>query len=225
MIARTLTTAIGLCLMLAGVALAQDQDTSPSEKKKTETTANQVEKMEKATFGGGCFWCLEAVFERLKGVKSVVSGYAGGSTKKPNYATVSSGMTGHAEVIQIDYDPKQISYQNLVDVFFACHDPTTLNRQGPDEGTQYRSVILYHDEAQHQIAAQTMQKLNASGLYIGPIVTQIVPMKGFTAAEKHHQDYYRRNLNTNPYCQMYITPKLQELQMKLQKVEKVTKGH
>lgn len=179
-------------------------------------------KTEKATFGGGCFWCLEAVFEQLHGVKNVVSGYAGGRTGRPNYGAVSTGMTGHAEVIQIEFDPGQIAYKDLLDVFWACHDPTTLNRQGPDEGTQYRSIILYHDEAQRKAALESYQKVEAAGLFQGPIVTELVPLKTFTHAEKHHQNYYRNN-KFAPYCQMVITPKLRELQAKLGKVQKATK--
>ncbi len=220
---RRCVGAITILFALMG-GWAWGQETTPTKEAPKNAETKQPVRLEKATFGGGCFWCLEAVYERFKGVKSVVSGYAGGTTRKPNYATVSSGMTGHAEVVQIEYDPEAISYQDLLDVFFASHDPTTLNRQGPDEGTQYRSIILYHDDRQRQLAVQTMQRLNSAGLYIGPIVTQVVPLNGFTAAEKHHQDYYRRNRNA-PYCQMYISPKLQELQVKLQKVEKVTKGH
>ena len=171
-------------------------------------------KREVATFGGGCFWCLEAVFERIKGVKAVVSGYAGGNTARPSYQMVCTGLTGHAEVVQIEYDPAIVSYEDLLDIFWICHDPTTLNRQGPDEGTQYRSVVLYHDEAQKKAAQKSYEKATSARLYSSPIVTELVPFTKFYPAEKHHQDYYRKN-RAAEYCQMIIAPKLREMQAKL----------
>jgi peptide-methionine (S)-S-oxide reductase len=158
-----------------------------------------------ATFGGGCFWCTEAVFQRLQGVEKVVSGYAGGHVANPTYRAVCNGTTGHAEVVQVTYDPAAISYQELLEVHFSTHDPTTLNRQGADSGTQYRSVILYHDEEQRQIAEQV--KAASAALYRDPIVTQIVPLDTFYPAEDYHQDYF----NANPYqsyCQVVINPKV-----------------
>ncbi len=166
-------------------------------------------KTELATFGGGCFWCMEAVFQRLPGVKSVTSGYAGGHIENPTYQQVCSDATGHAEVIQIEFDPQKISYEKLLDVFWEEHDPTTLNRQGNDEGTQYRSVILYHDETQRKTAEKS--KAEAQKNFSRPIVTEIVPLKKFYPAEGYHQDYYNNNSNA-PYCRVVIQPKLEKLE-------------
>ncbi len=165
--------------------------------------------MEVATFAGGCFWCFEAVFKRIKGVESAVSGYAGGKTNNPNYEEVSSGNTGHAEAVQITYDPNIISYQKLVEVFFALHDPTTENRQGNDVGEQYRSVIFYHSETQKEIAEKEMRIFEDK--YEDPIVTEITPFKEFFRAEDYHQDYYEQNRNSNPYCRLIIDPKITKL--------------
>ena len=166
-------------------------------------------KTELATFGGGCFWCTEAVFETLKGVSAVVSGYSGGKQPNPTYEQICSGRTEHAEVIQITYDPAQITYDQLLEVFWITHDPTTMNRQGPDSGTQYRSIILYHDDAQKQAAEKSKQA--AGKQFSDPIVTEIVKLEKFYPAEDYHQDYYRRNPN-KPYCAINIPPKLQKLQ-------------
>ena len=165
-------------------------------------------KTELATLGGGCFWCTEAVFETREGVLSVVSGYAGGAKENPTYEQVCSGGTGHAEVIQIKYDPGRVSFSELLDVFWKAHDPTTLNRQGADTGTQYRSVILYHNEEQKRLAEQSKQK--AAAKFSDPIVTEIAPLEKFYAAEENHQDYFRKNPNA-PYCWVVIKPKLQKL--------------
>jgi len=177
--------------------------------------SDSATKLEKATFGGGCFWCLEAVYRELKGVHSVVSGYSGGSTDNPTYQEVCTGLTGHAEVIQIEYDPQQISYADLLEVFWKTHDPTTLNRQGADVGTQYRSVVFYHNDAQRQLAEQYKKKLDQSGAFSGPIVTEISPFKKFFAAEDYHQDYFRRN-GRQPYCQVVIQPKLEKFRQVFQ---------
>jgi peptide-methionine (S)-S-oxide reductase len=166
--------------------------------------------LEKATFGDGCFWCADAVFRRLKGVQSVVSGYSGGYVKNPTYKQVSSGTTGHAEAVQITYDPKQITYADLLEVFWGTHDPTTLNRQGNDVGPQYRSVIFCHNDQQRQIAEHYKQKLTASKVFRDPIVTEIVPYREFYPAENYHQDYYDLN-KRQPYCQAVIRPKLVKL--------------
>jgi peptide-methionine (S)-S-oxide reductase len=163
---------------------------------------------ELATFGGGCFWCVEAVFERLDGVQSVVAGYAGGPIPNPTYKQVCSGTTGHAEVAQISFDPTKISYRQLVDIFWDAHDPTTLNRQGADAGTQYRSVIFYHNEEQKQTAEQSKQEAQKN--FTQPIVTEIQPLTKFYSAENYHQDYYRNNPQA-PYCQFVIKPKLKKL--------------
>jgi len=165
--------------------------------------------LERATFGGGCFWCVEAVFERIPGVRSVVSGYAGGHTESPTYKEVCAGDTGHAEVVQIEFDPKQVSYEQLLDWFWHAHDPTTLNRQGNDVGTQYRSVIFYHDDAQKITAEKS--KTAAASRFSRPIVTEVRPLPQFYKAEGYHQDYYRNNPNY-PYCQIVIRPKLDKLQ-------------
>jgi peptide-methionine (S)-S-oxide reductase len=166
--------------------------------------------MAKATFASGCFWCSEALFQQLKGVKSVVSGYSGGSVKNPTYEEVCSGATGHAEAIQVTYDPAIIPYQDLLEVFWKTHDPTTPNRQGHDIGPQYRSVIFYHTDEQKQLAERYKQKLDKSGLFGEPIVTQIVPFKEFYRAEDYHQNYYAGN-SKQRYCQVVIGPKLEKL--------------
>lgn len=167
-----------------------------------------MEVLEKATLGAGCFWCVEAVFEELDGVKSVVAGYAGGRTKNPSYEEVCSGKTGHAEVAQITFDPRRITFGEILGVFWAAHDPTTLNRQGADVGEQYRSVIFYHDEAQKAIVEESLVKAG-KGLS-SPIVTAIEPLAGFYEAEDYHQDYFRNNPHA-PYCMFVIKPKLAKM--------------
>lgn len=161
----------------------------------------------KATLGGGCFWCLEPVFAAVRGVKGVVPGYAGGRVKNPSYTQVNTGATGHAEVVQITFDPAEITYRELLTIFFAVHDPTTPNRQGADIGPQYRSVIFYHDEDQAADARQMLADLAANGQWPDPIVTEVVPYGGFYPAEDYHHDYYRRN-PAQPYCHAVITPKI-----------------
>ena len=166
--------------------------------------------MATATFGSGCFWCTEAVFQRLKGVLSVVSGYSGGTVKNPTYRLISTGTTGHAESIQVTYDPAMVTYEELLEVFWLTHDPTTQDRQGNDVGTQYRSVIFYHADAQKQLAEEFKKKLDASGAFDGPIVTQIVPFTEFFPAEDYHQNYFNNN-SQQPYCRVVIGPKLEKL--------------
>ncbi len=168
---------------------------------------------ETATLGGGCFWCLEAVFEQIEGVRSVVSGYSGGKVPNPSYEQVCTGATGHAEVVQITFDPERISYRELLEVFFTIHDPTTLNRQGADVGTQYRSVIFYHTPEQEKIAREVIRELEASGTWENPIITAIEEFREFYPAEDYHQGYYQRNQRL-PYCQAVITPKLAKLRQK-----------
>ncbi|UCC86801.1 MAG: peptide-methionine (S)-S-oxide reductase MsrA [Anaerolineales bacterium] len=163
--------------------------------------------LKKATLGGGCFWCVEAIYQDLQGVKQVISGYAGGRVENPTYQQVCTGTTGHAEVTQITFDPQVISYSDLLYVFWRTHDPTTLNRQGADVGPQYRSIILYHDEEQKAIAEQAKHDTEASGLWPNPIVTEIVPLDVFYPAEAYHQEYYRNNPN-QPYCRVVIDPKV-----------------
>ncbi len=167
---------------------------------------------ETATLGGGCFWCTEAIFQMLPGVRSVTSGYAGGNTENPTYKQVCSGNTGHAEVIQIEYDPKVVSYEKILETFWDAHDPTTLNRQGADTGTQYRSIILYNSEAQKTAAERS--KAEAQKHFSRPIVTEIVPLKQFYKAEGYHQDYYRANPDQG-YCRAVIRPKVEKFQQKL----------
>ena len=167
--------------------------------------------LEQATFGSGCFWCSEAVFDRLKGVNKVVSGYSGGNVTNPTYEQVCTGTTGHAEAVQIIYDPAQISYAQLLEVFWKTHDPTTLNRQGNDVGTQYRSAIFYHSDEQRKLAEQYKQKLDAVKAFRGPIVTELAPFREFFPAEQYHQDYYRLH-GRQPYCQFIIRPKIEKLE-------------
>jgi peptide-methionine (S)-S-oxide reductase len=164
-------------------------------------------KMDTITFGAGCFWCVEAVYQRLKGVQSVTSGYMGGKMKNPTYREVCSGLTGHAEVCQITYDPKVISFETLLEVFWQTHDPTTLNRQGADVGTQYRSAVFTHSDEQLRQAQEWKSKLNDKQVFPNPIVTQIEKASDFYPAEDYHQDYYNQN-GTEPYCQIVIKPKM-----------------
>jgi peptide-methionine (S)-S-oxide reductase len=169
--------------------------------------------MEVATLGGGCFWCLEALYEQLEGVTSVASGYAGGSVTKPTYQQVCSGTTGHAEVVQIEFEPELIPYREILEVFFAIHDPTTLNRQGPDVGTQYRSAIFHHSPEQRAIAEDLITELKGAGIWKEPIVTEVVPYQHFYRAEDYHQEFYRQNPN-QPYCHFVIDPKLAKFREK-----------
>ncbi|MGH7644369.1 MAG: peptide-methionine (S)-S-oxide reductase MsrA [Gemmatimonadales bacterium] len=168
---------------------------------------------ELATLGGGCFWCLEAVFEQLRGVTKVASGYAGGRDANPTYEAVCSGTTGHAEVVQITFDPAAITYRELLEVFFTIHDPTTLNRQGPDSGTQYRSVVFYHSPEQRATAERVIAELEAAKLWDDPVVTERAALTAFYPAEGYHQEYYRRNAN-QPYCRVVIAPKVAKLRSK-----------
>jgi peptide-methionine (S)-S-oxide reductase len=164
-------------------------------------------KTEAATLAGGCFWCLEAVFNELRGVERVISGYAGGTVPHPSYEQVCSGRTGHAEVVQITFDPETISFRELLEVFFTIHDPTTLNRQGADVGTQYRSAIFYQSLEQERIAREVIAETNTAGIWRGPMVTQVEPLDAFYPAEGYHQNYFERN-EFQPYCQIVIAPKV-----------------
>lgn len=203
-IKQNLTMALATSLLLGSMSAAFSSSTM------------NTNKTELATFGGGCFWCLEALFQMVPGVKAVTSGYAGGTKENPTYHEVCSGTTGHAEVVQIEFDPAKISYEELLAKFWEAHDPTTLNRQGADTGTQYRSIILYHNEAQKLAAEKS--KAEAQKELSRPIVTQIVPLKKFYAAEAYHQDYFRNNPDQG-YCQMVIRPKVEKFEKKL-KAEK-----
>ena len=174
-------------------------------------TANALSSSDTITLGGGCFWCVEAVYEMLDGVKSVVSGYSGGHVKNPSYREVCTGLTGHAEVAQIIFDTSKTSIDEILKVFFTVHDPTTLNRQGADVGTQYRSVIFYRNEKQEKIAKDIIDNLNREKVYPQPIVTQVMPFTNFYTAEDYHQDYYNLN-KEQPYCRMVIQPKLEKFE-------------
>ncbi|MCB2196070.1 MAG: peptide-methionine (S)-S-oxide reductase MsrA [Bacteroidetes bacterium] len=172
-------------------------------------TAQNRSTMEIATFGSGCFWCTEAIFQQLKGVESAVSGYSGGTVKNPTYKEVCTGNTGHAEVIQVTFNPETISFKELLEVFWQTHDPTTLNRQGADVGTQYRSVIFYHTPEQKKLAEEYKKKLDEAKIYNNPIVTEITKFETFYIAEDYHQEYYDNN-KAQPYCNFVITPKLEK---------------
>lgn len=172
-------------------------------------TMNQNTNLEIATLGGGCFWCVEAIFQRVKGVEKVVSGYSGGQTQKPSYKAVCSGTTGHAEVIQVHFDPKIISYKEVLEIFFHTHDPTTLNRQGNDRGTQYRSAIFYHSDTQKQQAEEAKKTIDNSGYWGKNAVTEITKFETFYPAEDYHQDYYALNSNQG-YCRVVIEPKIKK---------------
>jgi len=193
-----------LGLLLGGLSAVVAQN------KPMENTTNQTET---ATLGGGCFWCTEAIYQMLPGVKSVASGYAGGTTENPTYKDVCTGRTGHAEVIQIEFDPKQVSYDKILETFWQAHDPTTLNRQGGDAGTQYRSIILYNGDTQRLAAEKS--KADAQKHFDKPIVTEIVPLKKFYKAEGYHQNYFRSN-SDQPYCRAVILPKVEKFEKKLQ---------
>jgi peptide-methionine (S)-S-oxide reductase len=201
---RNISLLLPLLVLAGGLAGVRAQ---------TRSMDNAAKHLETATLGGGCFWCTEAVFEKLPGVKSVTSGYAGGTTPNPTYEQVCTGKTGHAEVIQIQFDPQVVSYAKILETFWEIHDPTTLNRQGPDTGTQYRSIILYNSEAQKTAAvaskAAAQKKLGKN------VVTEIVPLKAFYKAEGYHQDFFRLNPN-QPYCRAIIQPKVDKFEKKLQ---------
>lgn len=195
-----------VCLGMGSNIMAQEGDNGTPATSQSDAAKDDV-KLAKATFGGGCFWCTEAVFQRLKGVKTVVSGYSGGKTKNPTYEQVCSGRTGHAEVIQITYDPAVVTYPELLEVFWKTHDPTTLNRQGADRGTQYRSVVFYHDEKQKKLATEYRDKLEKSDAFKDPIVTEISPLTVFYPGEDYHQNYFNDNPG-NAYCSTVVKYKV-----------------
>ena len=174
---------------------------------------SENERREMATLAGGCFWCLEAVFNDLRGVDKVVSGYTGGSLPNPTYHQVCEGTTGHAEAVQITYDPQAVSFKELLEVFFTIHDPTTLNRQGADVGTQYRSAIFYHSPEQKAVAEEVIAEMNAAQIWDDPIVTEVAPLTEYYSAEDYHQRYYEQNSN-QPYCQAVIAPKVAKFRKK-----------
>ncbi len=201
-----------ICLMLVAFGLFSAAG-EPAAPKAGPALEESVSKMETVTLGGGCFWCVEAVYRELKGVVSVEPGYSGGSVANPSYREVCTGETGHAEVVQVVFDPKLISLRDILDVFFSVHDPTTLNRQGPDAGSQYRSVIFYRDDAQKRAALEVMKEISAERLYPNPVVTQLVPFTAFYKAEDYHRDYYALH-GSEPYCRMVIAPKLSKFRQK-----------
>jgi peptide-methionine (S)-S-oxide reductase len=200
-------------LMCAGAAFGSD---TKSETENAEAPAMGENDNQIATFGGGCFWCVEAIFQLMDGVQSVVSGYEGGAVEDPSYQQVCSGSSGHAEVVQVNYDPSGVSFGALLDAFFSTHDPTTLNRQGGDRGTQYRSVIFYHTEGQKAAAEAKIRDLDASGAFGDPVVTEISPTTTFYPAEKYHQDYYDQN-SEERYCQLVVRPKVEKFKKQLEK--------
>ena len=192
-------------------ACSEATETKNSISDISATAPPQDKDLQVATFAGGCFWCTEAVFERVEGVEKVISGYAGGPEKDPTYKEVSAGKTGHAESIQVYYHPKQVSYQELLEIFFATHDPTTLNRQGPDVGKQYRSAIFYHSDQQKKLAQEYMQKLEQEKRFPNPVVTQLQPFKKFYPAENYHQDYYKLNPQDS-YVVSVARPKIRKFE-------------
>ncbi|GEP96856.1 peptide-methionine (S)-S-oxide reductase MsrA [Chitinophaga cymbidii] len=199
---------LSACLLVTSLASCAQQPRQ-TEKVPEDMTIDKNMKTAQATFGTGCFWCTEAQFQQLEGVLKVESGYSGGAKPHPTYEEVCTGTTGHAEVVQITYDPAKISFETLLEAFWQAHDPTTLNRQGNDIGTQYRSVIFYHDEEQHRLAELYKKKLDESKAFDDPIVTEITPFKAFYVAENYHQDYYNLN-GSQPYCSYVIRPKLEK---------------
>ncbi|MGN6136204.1 MAG: peptide-methionine (S)-S-oxide reductase MsrA [Aureliella sp.] len=192
----------------AAPALPADDTARPQE---SAHLVKKEQKMEVATFGGGCFWCVEAVLQRVEGVEKVASGYAGGHIKSPTYEQVCTGRTGHAEVVQVTFDPAKVSYLKLLEIFLKTHDPTTLNRQGHDVGTQYRSIILTHNDEQARQAKEVIAKLDAAHIFSDPIVTHVEPLTEFYPAEEDHQNYYNRN-PTNRYCQVVVRSKVEKLE-------------
>ncbi len=203
---------IGLVAMLILVSLSLT-GCARIEQNNNRNMTDQITEIPKisdtATFGGGCFWCTEAQFQLLDGVISVASGYSGGSVKNPSYKEVCTGRTGHAEVVQVLYNPEVLNYESLLEAFWLSHDPTQLNQQGNDVGTQYRSVIFYHNETQHELAETFRNRLNESKAFADPVVTEISPFKTFYKAEEDHQNYYQENGN-QPYCQFVVAPKVEK---------------
>jgi|688.fasta_scaffold06920_8 peptide-methionine (S)-S-oxide reductase len=191
-------------------AQTKKKKTENSQTNLKETTMDSLQN-EEAIFGAGCFWCVEAIFQRVPGVVKIESGYSGGTTENPTYKEVCTGATGHAEVIKLSYDAKQVSYETLLSVFWQTHDPTTLNRQGGDEGTQYRSAVFYKNEAQKESAERLKAELDKSGAFTNPIVTEISPLINYYPAEDYHQNYYNQN-SEQSYCQFVIAPKLEKFE-------------
>ncbi len=191
----------------------QPESSSKNSQVAKDEIIKSMDSLEVATLGAGCFWCVEAIFQDIKGVKKVESGYSGGSIKNPSYKEVCNGTTGHAEVVQVTFDPKEVAFSSILEVFFSTHDPTTLNRQGADVGTQYRSAIFYHSEEQKKVAVLAKEAAQSSGDWSNTIVTEISAYSNFYKAEDYHQDYYNQN-GTQPYCQIVITPKVDKFKKK-----------
>jgi peptide-methionine (S)-S-oxide reductase len=211
---------VAVASLFVSAATAQDSDaTSPATAKaRSGTSDRQV-----AVFGGGCFWCIEAVFERVLGVQSVESGYAGGNVPNPTYQMVSTDQTGHAEVCRIEFDPEVISYEDLVRIFFKSHDPTLLNAQGPDHGTRYRSVILYADEEQKKTVETVLEEFRKKRSFRGKVVTEVSPLRAFYRAEEYHQDYFAKHPD-QPYCEINIRPKIGKFERSFKEFSKVQKA-
>jgi peptide-methionine (S)-S-oxide reductase len=206
---RNFVASMALAVVLCSVPGVRANGSPATPQQEESSVSPDTQPTEVATFGAGCFWCVEAVFEELRGVISVESGYSGGSIANPTYEQVCSGTTGHAEVCRITFDPSVISYKELLEVFWKTHDPTTLNRQGGDEGTQYRSVIFFHSDEQRQLAETYKLRLDESGAFSAPIVTEIIPAAEFYSAEDYHQEYFRNNPNQG-YCRAVVRPKVEK---------------
>jgi len=212
-------------VLLLACAIAGCTAKTQTRNSMSATLPKISENIDTATFGTGCFWCTEALFESLNGVVKVTSGYAGGEVANPTYKQVCTGETGHAECVQVQYEPNKITYDELLEVFWQVHDPTTLNRQGADVGTQYRSVIIYHNDEQKKKAEQYKSELDKSGAFKNPIVTEIAPAPTFYVAEDYHQEYYENNKNSNPYCAVVIRPKMEKFQKVFAKKLKGAEQH
>jgi peptide-methionine (S)-S-oxide reductase len=201
---------LGIVTLFTSISCGQKTENQKINKKMNEEKVNMAN-METITFGAGCFWCVEAVFQQIEGVVKVESGYSNGTAKNPSYREVCTGNTGHAEVVQVTFDPKKVSFDTILEIFWKTHDPTTLNRQGADAGTQYRSGVYYSNEAQKIAAESWLKKLNDEHVFPNPIVTEIAALSNYSKAEDYHQDYYDLN-GHNPYCQVVIKPKMDKLQ-------------
>jgi len=201
---------LGIIILFTSISCGQKSENQKISNKMNEEKVNMTG-METITFGAGCFWCVEAVFQQIEGVVKVESGYSNGQTKNPSYKEVCTGNTGHAEVVQVTFDPKKVSFDTILEIFWKTHDPTTLNRQGGDAGTQYRSGVFYSNEAQKVAAQSWLKKLNDEHVFPNPIVTEITALSNYSKAEDYHQDYYDLN-GHNPYCQVVIKPKIDKLQ-------------
>ena len=201
---------LGIIILFTSISCGQKSENQKISNKMNEEKVNMTG-METITFGAGCFWCVEAVFQQIEGVVKVESGYSNGQTKNPSYKEVCTGNTGHAEVVQVTFDPKKVSFDTILEIFWKTHDPTTLNRQGGDAGTQYRSGVFYSNESQKVAAQSWLKKLNDEHVFPNPIVTEITALSNYSKAEDYHQDYYDLN-GHNPYCQVVIKPKMDKLQ-------------